>query len=112
MLFRSGKSKFAACAACHGGDGKGTHALGAPNLTDKIWLYGGGVDNVMETINKGRNNQMPAHRAILSDAKVHLLTAYVWGLSNRDSSLTKTETSAVSQLTNATVDPNVIGEAK
>lgn len=77
-----GKAKFAACAACHGSDGKGNQTLGAPNLTDKIWLYGGGIDNVMETINKGRNNQMPAHKALLSDAKIHLLAAYVWGLSN------------------------------
>jgi cytochrome c oxidase cbb3-type subunit 3 len=78
-----GKSKFASCAACHGGDGKGNQALGAPNLTDKTWLYGGGVDAVMEAINKGRENQMPAHKAILNDAKIHLLTAYVWGLSKQ-----------------------------
>ena len=78
-----GKTKFGACAACHGIDGKGNQALGAPNLTDKIWLYGGDINTISETINKGRNNRMPAHRALLSDAKVHLLTAYVWGLSNR-----------------------------
>ncbi len=78
-----GKSKFAACAACHGADGKGNQALGAPNLTDKIWLYGGGLNNVMDAINKGRGNMMPAHKSILSEAKVHLLAAYVWGLSNQ-----------------------------
>ena len=77
-----GKSKFAVCAACHGADGKGNQALGTPNLSDKIWLYGGGVETVMETVQKGRENQMPAHKNILSEAKIHVLTAYVWGLSN------------------------------
>lgn len=77
-----GKSKFVACAACHGMDGKGNQQIGAPNLTDKIWLYGGSIDTVMETINKGRNNQMPAHKDILSKGKIHLLAAYVWSLSN------------------------------
>lgn len=81
-----GKSKFAACAACHGADGKGNKALGAPNLTDKTWLYGGGLETVLETINQGRNNRMPAHKEILSEAKIHLLAAYVWGLSNVESS--------------------------
>lgn len=100
-----GKAKFAACAACHGAEGKGTQALGAPNLTDKIWLYGGGVDNVMETINKGRNNQMPAQKTLLTDAKVHLLTAYVWGLSNKGiASVTQAEAGALKQIANANVD--------
>lgn len=94
-----GKSKFAACAACHGADGKGTQALGAPNLTDKIWLYGGSIDTVMETINKGRNNQMPAHKTILTPAKIHLLAAYVWSLSNDPSAVIKTaEVAAVQQI--------------
>lgn len=78
-----GKEKFAVCAACHGPDGKGNPALGAPNLTDKTWLYGGGIATIVETINKGRNNQMPAFGDLLGDGKVHLLAAYVWGLSNR-----------------------------
>jgi cytochrome c oxidase cbb3-type subunit 3 len=105
-----GKSKFAACAACHGSDGKGNQALGAPNLSDKIWLYGGGVDAVMETINKGRNNQMPAHKALLSDAKIHLLTAYVWGLSNGATSpgtsanaISNTESTALKQIESANI---------
>lgn len=80
-----GKSKYASCAACHGADGRGNQALGAPNLSDRIWLYGGGIDNVMEAINKGRGNNMPAHGHLLSDAKIHLLAAYVWGLSNNPS---------------------------
>lgn len=78
-----GKDKFGVCAACHGPDGKGNQALGAPNLTDRIWLYGGGLATITETINKGRTNQMPAFGELLGEGKIHLLTAYVWGLSNR-----------------------------
>jgi cytochrome c oxidase cbb3-type subunit 3 len=75
-----GKELFApACAACHGPDGKGTVGL-APNLTDKIWLYSSSEDTIIETITKGRTNRMPAFGEFLGDAKVHLLTAYVYGL--------------------------------
>ncbi len=77
-----GKPKFSACAACHGSEGKGNPLLGAPNLTDSVWLYGGGLSNIMESIRLGRKNAMPPHKETLSDAKRHLLTAYVWGLSN------------------------------
>jgi cytochrome c oxidase cbb3-type subunit 3 len=77
-----GKSKFAACAACHGGDAHGNQMIGAPNLTDKVWLYGGSPETVMETIRKGRNNTMPAWGEFLGEAKVHVLAAYVWSLSN------------------------------
>lgn len=80
-----GKPKFTAagCIACHGADGKGNPALGAPNLTDKTWLYGGGIATITETIVNGRSNQMPAFGEMLGKGKVHLLAAYVWGLSNR-----------------------------
>jgi cytochrome c oxidase cbb3-type subunit 3 len=78
-----GKPKFAACAACHGFDGHGNQALGAPNLADKVWLYGGSADTIMETIRKGRTNTMPAFDAFLGEPKVHLLAAYVWSLSNQ-----------------------------
>jgi cytochrome c oxidase cbb3-type subunit 3 len=77
-----GKSKFAACAACHGAEGKGNTALGAPNLSDKIWLYGGSIDTIMDGVRKGRANQMPAFKDFLGEEKVHLLSAYIWGLSN------------------------------
>lgn len=78
-----GKPKFAAaCAACHGADGHGNQMLGAPNLSDKIWLYGGSADTIMETIRKGRANAMPGFKDFLGEAKVHVLAAYVWGLSN------------------------------
>ena len=76
-----GKEKYAACVACHGVDGKGNQAVGAPNLADKTWLYGGSVATIMETVRSGRNNVMPAFADFLGEAKVHLLSAYVWGLS-------------------------------
>jgi cytochrome c oxidase cbb3-type subunit 3 len=77
-----GKEKFGACVACHGAEGKGNPALGAPNLSDKTWLYGGSVATIMETIRGGRNNVMPAFGEFLGEAKVHLLASYVWSLSN------------------------------
>lgn len=77
-----GKPKFAVCAACHGAKGEGNPTLGAPNFTDKIWLYGGSAETIMETIRKGRTNSMPAFEPLLGKAKVHVLAAYVWGLSH------------------------------
>lgn len=79
-----GKEKFGACAACHGMDAHGNQAIGAPNLSDKVWLYGGSADTIMETIRKGRNNTMPAWGEFLGEAKVHVLAAYVWSLSHPD----------------------------
>lgn len=77
-----GKPKFAACAACHGAEGVGNQALGAPNLADRVWLYGGSADTIMETVRKGRTSTMPAFDGFLGEPKVHLLAAYVWGMSN------------------------------
>ncbi|WP_280156016.1 cytochrome-c oxidase, cbb3-type subunit III [Piscinibacter sp. XHJ-5] len=77
-----GRSKFTACAACHGKDGKGNQALGAPDLTDNVWLHGWGEAAVVAMINKGRTNVMPAHRTRLTPEQIHVLSAYVWGLSN------------------------------
>ena len=77
-----GKEKFAQiCVACHGADGKGNPAIGAPNLTDKVWLHGGSEEQIMLTIDKGRVDQMPAHKDLLTPAKIQLLTAYVYSLS-------------------------------
>ncbi|HQU80650.1 MAG TPA: cytochrome-c oxidase, cbb3-type subunit III [Azonexus sp.] len=77
-----GKEAFASvgCSGCHGPDAKGMHALGAPNLTDKVWLYGSSEATIVETITKGRQNKMPAWKEFLGDAKVHLLAAYVLSL--------------------------------
>ncbi|MCF6439382.1 cytochrome-c oxidase, cbb3-type subunit III [Pseudoalteromonas luteoviolacea] len=81
----AGKAKFAMCAACHGADGTGSVALGlpfgAPDLTDNIWLYGGSKRAVEESIRHGRAGVMPAWKDILGEDKVHLLTAYVYSLS-------------------------------
>ena len=78
-----GKSKFGACAACHGNDGKGNQAMGAPNLTDKIWLHGWGEETIVAMINNGKTNQMPAQKDRLTESQIHVLTGYVWGLSNK-----------------------------
>jgi cytochrome c oxidase cbb3-type subunit 3 len=78
----AGKVRFTTmCTACHGADGKGNQALGGPNLADNIWLHGGAVADIRETITKGRTNAMPAHLERLGDTKVRLLAAYVLSLS-------------------------------
>ena len=76
-----GKPKFTACAACHGPGGKGNPALGAPNLSDKVWLHGWGEDAVMAMINNGKHNVMPAHGERLTPEQIRVLAAYVWSLS-------------------------------
>jgi cytochrome c oxidase cbb3-type subunit 3 len=86
-LAAAGRPKFEEnCAACHMPDGTGMQALGAPNLTDKVWLYGGSEGAIVESIVKGRTGVMPGVTQTLGttsnkDAKLHLLTAYVYGLS-------------------------------
>jgi cytochrome c oxidase cbb3-type subunit 3 len=77
-----GQAKFAACAACHGIDGKGNQALGAPNLTDKVWLHGWGEEAIVAMVNNGKTNVMPPQAARLTAEQIRLLGAYVWGLSN------------------------------
>ena len=77
-----GKSKFSACAACHGMDGKGNQALGAPNLTDRVWLHGWGEAAIVEIVNNGKHSHMPAHGSRLSPEQIRVLSAYVWGLSH------------------------------
>ena len=82
ILAELGKDKFkAACATCHGADGKGMQALGAPNLTDKIWLHGWGEEAIVRMINNGKVNVMPAQAGRLTEDQIKVLTAYVWGLS-------------------------------
>jgi cytochrome c oxidase cbb3-type subunit 3 len=80
-LATAGKAKFeTVCVACHGPDAKGMAAMGAPNLTDKVWLYGNSEATIVETITKGRTNQMPAWKDFLGESKVHLLAGYVVSL--------------------------------
>ncbi len=76
-----GKAKFAACAACHGAEGKGNPELGAPNLTDKIWLHGWGEQAIVNMVNNGKNSIMPAQARLLTPEQMHVLGAYVWSLS-------------------------------
>ncbi|WP_114764447.1 cytochrome-c oxidase, cbb3-type subunit III [Vibrio rhodolitus] len=80
----AGKARFVVCAACHGTDGKGNPALGAPDLTDQYWLFGGSRAAVTETVMNGRSGVMPAWKDILGEDKVQLVSAYVWSLSNSD----------------------------
>ena len=78
----TGKSLYDAnCVACHGADGKGNLALGAPNLTDSVWLYGGSPLAVTASVRAGRNGVMPAHEEFLGPDKVHLLAAYIYSIS-------------------------------
>ena len=77
-----GKSRFTACAACHGMDGRGNQALGAPNLTDKVWLHGWGEPAIVAMINNGKHSHMPEHGSRLSPEQIRVLAAYVWGLSH------------------------------
>ncbi|QBM17367.1 Cbb3-type cytochrome c oxidase subunit CcoP2 [Marinobacter sp. JH2] len=79
----AGAAVFAqACTACHGADGTGMQAVGAPNLTDNIWLYGSTYEWIKETVVNGRQNQMPAQEGRLTDDQIHILSAYVYSLSN------------------------------
>lgn len=78
-----GKTKFAICAACHGPEGKGNQNIGAPNLTDQIWLHGSGEAAIIRRINEGKTNQMPAQGEKFTPAQIHVLAAYIWGLSNK-----------------------------
>jgi len=78
-----GKPKFAACAACHGPDGKGNQAMGAPNLTDKVWLHGWGEEAIAHIVNNGKTNVMPGFGHRLLPEQIHVLAAYVESLSQR-----------------------------
>jgi cytochrome c oxidase cbb3-type subunit 3 len=78
-----GKSKFSACAACHGMQGKGNPALGAPNLADNVWLHGWGEQAIVSIINTGKVSEMPAQKDKLTEAQIRVLAGYVWGLSNK-----------------------------
>ena len=81
-LAAKGEAKYkTVCFACHGMDGKGMQALGAPDLTDKTWLYGSSEARIVEGIIHGRTNQMPAWKDFLGEAKIHVLAAYVLSLS-------------------------------
>lgn len=80
----AGKTQYQTmCVACHGANGKGNTAIGAPNLTDNVWLYGASTGSIEQSIAKGRTGVMPANRDFLGEDKAHLLTAYIYSLSNK-----------------------------
>lgn len=82
VMAANGKKTFdMLCVACHGPDGSGNQALGAPRLNDDIWLYGGDPETIRETVTMGRNGKMPVHKDLLSEDRRRLLTAYVLSLS-------------------------------
>ncbi len=76
------KPKFMVCAACHGPDGSGNQMLGAPNLTDAVWLYGPRIEDIEHTIKQGRSGNMPAHENLLSPERIHVIASYVYSLSH------------------------------
>ncbi len=69
------------CAACHQADGSGNPAMGAPNLTDDNWMYGGSLEAIKTSIREGRRGVMPAQKDLLGEDRVHVLAAYVYSLS-------------------------------
>ncbi len=81
-LAAAGQTRFAVCAACHGADGKGNVALGAPNLSDDIWLYGKDFASMRIGVINGRNGMMPAHLPIIGETRTRIAAAYVWSLSH------------------------------
>lgn len=78
----AGKVRFGTiCVACHGMEGKGNPAMGAPNLTDDVWLFGGTAEEIELGLRAGRMSKMPAHGEILGEQKAHLVATYVYSLS-------------------------------
>ncbi|MDR0250162.1 MAG: cytochrome-c oxidase, cbb3-type subunit III [Burkholderiales bacterium] len=78
------------CVACHGLDAKGMKDIGAPDLTDNVWVEGSSERAMMRIVEFGKNSDlaedsfaMPAHQDTLSKGQIYLLTAYVWGLTNK-----------------------------
>ncbi|WP_290650173.1 cytochrome-c oxidase, cbb3-type subunit III [Aquisalimonas sp.] len=81
-LVSQGQERFETqCAACHGPDGTGRQQLGAPDLTDGYWTYGGTLEAIKTSIREGRQGEMPAQEELLGEDRVHLLAAYVYSLS-------------------------------
>jgi cytochrome c oxidase cbb3-type subunit 3 len=84
-MAEAGKPRFTMiCGACHGADGKGNLAMGAPNLTDDIWLFGGTAEDIEYGLHNGRMAEMPAHLDILGEQRGHLVAAWVYSLSQGD----------------------------
>ena len=75
---QAGEARFKeTCVACHGADGKGNKALGAPDLTDRSWIYGGDLASVTQSIRDGRNGTMPAWKDRLGEDQVRMIAAWL-----------------------------------
>lgn len=86
---QAGAAHYASlCVACHGVDGRGNQALGAPDLTDDVWLYGGDLDSIRDTLKYGRNGHMPAWRGRLSEDEARLIAAWVYGNARSETAAT------------------------
>jgi cytochrome c oxidase cbb3-type subunit 3 len=83
-IARGGKLFGAVCSACHGPEGRGNEALGAPNLTDGYWMYGRSRAAIREGIERGRNGTMPAQQPLIGEMRARLAAAYVWSLSHQN----------------------------
>jgi cytochrome c oxidase cbb3-type subunit 3 len=81
----AGRAKFSVCAACHGVDGKGNPAIGAPNLTDRVWLHGWGEEAIVAMVTQGKTNVMPPHGERLTPEQIQMVATYVWSLSHSSS---------------------------
>lgn len=88
-VLESGPKRFAICAACHGADGKGNQALGAPNLTDSIWLHGSQTADIEVILRNGIQGNMPSFSSLLNENEIKLLAAYVLSLSKKNSAEAK-----------------------
>ncbi|MEG3194276.1 c-type cytochrome, partial [Lysobacter sp. D1-1-M9] len=82
MAARGKKLYDGVCVACHGVEGEGNVAMGAPALNDDYWMYGDSRESLRETIINGRHGVMPPHRNLLGETRGRLVAAYVWSLSN------------------------------
>lgn len=85
-----GRSKFTVCVACHGVGGVGNQAMGAPALNDKVWLHGYGEAAIIQMINAGKHNEMPAQEGRLTEEQIRMLASYVWGFSNNSGTASAT----------------------
>jgi len=81
----SGPKRFAVCGACHGADGKGNQALGAPNLTDSVWLHGSSTLEIEDVLRHGKQGNMPSFSNALNSNELKILAAYVISISSRES---------------------------
>lgn len=84
-----GPERFAVCVACHGADGKGNQALGAPNLTDQIWLHGSSSAEIQQVLRNGVQGNMPSFAELLSETEIKMLAAYILSINPQAQALSE-----------------------